>query len=81
MDFTHKRIARFAHCIQFSDKTTQEILTILGPEASLYDKTYIVIRAQDKIYTLRMGDWVIIGENCKIKVYKEEEFRTKYENI
>lgn len=75
----YKRKARFADCIQFSHATKQDILALLGFNASSYGEDYIMVRHEKGVSTLRLSDWVVIGEDLRTRVYTDREFHTKYE--
>lgn len=47
--------------------------------ADLFDSNTVMIRSERGIDTLRLGDWVVRGENSQVKTYTDSVFHSKYE--
>lgn len=95
-NFTHKKRPYKAFAIQWNGHNTDDVFELLSPFASVcihkYGKEetsneYIMIRFNDKldgrpsIYTMSIGEWVVMGENGKTKCYTDEVFKVKYEEL
>lgn len=78
MTATHQKRAYRAVCTQWDGTNTAQILALLG-DATQYGEN-IMCRYSLGISTLRVGDWVVVGENGEIKTYRNEVFHVKYEN-
>ena len=74
--WNYLRRARKASCQQFDGVHVPECLT----SASLI-RGYLMVRDGVVIGTLHKGDWVVIGEDGKIRLMHEAEFNSKYELI
>lgn len=56
-----------------------EMLEPAGCEVDLYGEDMIMLRSAEGIKTLRLGDYVVRGENGSVKTYTDKIFTTKYE--
>lgn len=65
------------HGLNFMDVV--EMLEIGGCVANLYGTDMVMIRSERGVDTLRLGDWVVRGENNNIKTYTDSVFHSKYE--
>ena len=70
-----------ADCLQLSVDNQKEALELLGEEASPYGVNCILLRGDHGIQTVRVGDWVVRGENGVVKSYVPASFHAKYEEI
>ena len=87
--FTHQKRPYRATAVQFTNTNAEHILTILNQnaEALKYGPTEIMIRfavpmqGRKLIDVITHGDWVVTGENDEVKVYTNEQFKLKYEEL
>jgi len=78
---THQRRSRKAECFQFKGHN-YDVIAPLFESASLYGTDTIMLRKhQGGIKCLSIGDWVVIGEDGKVRTYKDNEFNLMYEVI
>lgn len=73
-----------ASAIQWDGNNFDHICDLLESEdysGDLYGADYVLIRSKEGISTLRLGDWVVQGENRAIKTYTDKIFQVKYERI
>lgn len=77
---THEKIPYPAYCIQWDGRNTAEVIAHFD-EACLYDTDNIMIRHSEGISTMRLGDWVRIGQNGTVKVIKPEVFAERYRAV
>jgi hypothetical protein len=83
MSFTHRKRAYHAHAIQWDGNNLEELRELLD-NVQVHDDEHLMVRhAQGPltIQTLKVGDWVVQGENGVVKCYTDEVFRTKYEGL
>ena len=90
---THKRRARHAEALQFSEANVTDVLAKLrqtdGCSAEQYKGSPDMILVRNTIsdgmnpgiYTIYVGDWLVTGENCKMKHYSDYQFNIKYESL
>lgn len=73
-----------AAAVQWHGHNFTQVLALLESDectASLHDSQTIIIRAGSGINTLRIGDYVVQGENGQIKTYTAAQFAVKYERV
>lgn len=71
-----------ADAIQWHGLNFREVSGMLescGCIANLYGTDMVMIRSELGINTLRLGDWVVRGENNQVKTYTDSIFHIKYE--
>jgi hypothetical protein len=76
---THQRRPRKACCQQFDGKHLPPALA-----AGLIYKGYVLVRdakTGEIVGTLNKGDWVVIGEDGKLRLIREATFASKYEEL
>ena len=78
--YTHQKRPYKACCLQWDKTNSMEIIGILR-HAELQGEDYIVWRHEKGISTLKIGDWVIVGENGVVKTYDNDVFFEKYVSI
>lgn len=87
MTFTHKKRPYRAMCVRWVVDNTAAIITILeggGNEVSLYAEHLMIrwkVPSPRAIDTLKLGEWLRVGENGVVKMMTNEEFELKYEEI
>lgn len=77
-EYTHQKRPYRARCVQF-DGYNYDIIVPLFKDATKYGEDHIMVRYGHGIVTLRVGDWTVIGEDGRIRVYSDEVFHIKYE--
>lgn len=55
------------------------MIEIGGCIANLFGSDTVMIRGAHGVNTLRLGDWVVRGENNNVKTYADSVFHIKYE--
>jgi len=80
MNCTHQRKPRKARAVQWDRTNTQEVFAMLD-DAHLYGADNILIRTEDCVTTMAIGDWVMVGEDGISRVYKDAVWKLKYEEI
>ncbi len=78
MNPTHKRRARLAECIQFDGVTIPDLPYSMTPRNGS-----LMLRDDDShlIGTLHPLNWVVIGEDEKMRIYTDAKFQLMYEVI
>lgn len=76
---THQKRPYKARCVQWVGINTEEIVSLLKDVQPWGD--YLMYRYPNGVGTLRMGDWVVVGENGQVKCYTDAVFRIKYEKL
>ena len=92
--YTHQKRPYRARCIQFDGGNFEAIkglipnselghypLYLSGFGACEQRKPCILVRHPGGISTLYTGYWAVQGENGAVKVYSDEVFRTKYQEV
>ena len=82
---THERIPRRAECLQWTENNTQDVmgrLTQHGMIGELYRDIYIQVY-KDGSYsdTLNIGDWLVEGEDGRLRIYDNETHALMYRPI
>lgn len=71
-----------ADAIQWHGLNFREVSDMIergGCIANLYGTDMVMIRSARGVDTLRLGDWVVRGENDQVKTYTDSVFHIKYE--
>ena len=90
--YTHKRRARHATAVQFTEHNAEQIIQLMrdiGSTAEMYKGATDMILVRNRVpdglnpavYTLYVGDWLVKGENGATKRYSDSQFKIKYEEI
>ena len=90
--YTHRKRPYYAKALQLTAHNFDLIInTILATNkeasASRYGADAIMVRFVNPLPrqctpdTMRVGDWVVTGENGVTKVYTQEQFSIKYEAL
>jgi hypothetical protein len=80
---THRRITRTAECIQW-DGYNISVFRSLIPDASfeIFREKYLISRGSTLGFlSLKLGDWIVKGEDRIIRFYPEEKFKLMYEKL
>jgi hypothetical protein len=80
MKFNYQKRPYKAECIQWDGLNGQEICAMFD-DAVLYGSDAIMIRHQAGVSTVRLGGWVVRGENGMVKTYSDHDFTVKYITI
>lgn len=78
--FNYQKRPYRAVCVQWNGDNADEIINMLE-DAQVFREEYIVVRHQGGMHTLRLGDWVISGEDGTARFYTNEVFSIKYEGV
>lgn len=93
MKYTHQKRPYMATCIQWNGNNVEDVKEMLEhtPRTTVEHRgVYLVLRTVElnaegfdmlRISTLFHGDWVVQGENRKVKVYTDAVFWEKYEVV
>lgn len=71
-----------ATAIQWHGLNFREVSDMIesgGCIANLHGSDLVIIRSARGVGTLRLGDWVVQGENQEVKTYTNGIFHIKYE--
>jgi hypothetical protein len=77
---THKKRAYLADCIQWDGSNFEEVRELF-PDAENFIDQFITLRGHGWLKTLKIGDWLVVGENLEVKCYSPEIFEIKYERL
>lgn len=80
MAFNYQKRPYRALCAQWKGDNAAEIIVMLD-NAHVFRDEFIVVRQPGRIHTLRLGDWVLKGEDGTARFYTNENFRIKYEAV
>jgi hypothetical protein len=75
--YTHQKRPYRAKCLQWDGTNAAALDDVL--QHLTEHGSELLIRHHGMIETLRVGDWVVTGENGEVKCYTDEVFRVKYE--
>lgn len=78
--FNYQKRSYRAACVRWTGDNSAEIIGLFD-NAHVFREEYIVIRLPGGVHTLRVGDWVIKGEDGAARFYTHEVFSIKYEAI
>ena len=83
MNPTHKRIIRTAKCTQWLGSNLPEVLPYFpNTDLEIYREKYLMIRSPNtNLVVLEPTDWVVLGEDLKVRVYPESKFNLMYEKL
>jgi len=77
----YKKRSYLADCLQLTLDNQAEVVALLGEGANAYGLNCILFRDDIGIQTIRIGDFVVRGENGVIKSYASASFHAKYQAI
>ena len=78
--FNCQKRAYKATSIQWDGTNTDEVIAAF-PEACRYGSEYLMIRHKEGVSTLKMGAYIVTGENGEVKAYDEVTYHIKYEDL
>ncbi len=81
---THRQISREAICIQLTNNEEEVIRFCEGHNIKCEKhRGYLLMRGhvQGGIFALHKTDWVVEGEDGKIRYYWDKLFKIKYEGL
>lgn len=90
--YTHRKRPYYAQATQLTKYNIQDMVhwiqaTNREATASLYDGGKIMVRFANPLprqctpNVMNVGDWLVIGENGIAKLYTDEQFKIKYEEL
>ena len=79
MPYTHQKRPYLAHAIQWDGNNFEDVAALL-PNSEVY-RGCLMIRHESGIWCMSHGDWAVKGMNGQVKVYSDEVFRVKYEEL
>jgi hypothetical protein len=86
MNPTHERIPRRAECLQWDGENSEAVIELLlrgGLVGGLFREcSYILAREDGRVKCgISRGQWVLMGEDGKIRVYSDDEFKVMYRRL
>ena len=82
--YNYKKKPYRALCLQYRDGNAEEVLSMLSQnnaEGHLYGEHIMVRYNMHRINTIGYGDWVVVGEDGRVRFHGEDVFKIKYEEI
>lgn len=78
--FNYQKRPYRAMCVQWNGDNAADIIGMLD-SAHVFREEFIVVRQPGRMHTLRLGDWVLKGEDGAARFYTNENFKIKYEAV
>jgi hypothetical protein len=78
-----KKVAYYGESVQWDGSNLlkmQELCSGLVCRLLKYDDL-LMVRLNNEIFTLKVGDWMVKGENGEVKHYTNEIYHIKYQGI
>lgn len=79
MNPTHQRRPRKAECLQYTGVNTTDALAMLNDDECQQHTGGIIVRRKWDIALVRVGSWILKGEDGKIRILSDADFLSKYE--
>ena len=86
MSYNYQKRAYKAFALRWDGSNTSDILKLFT-EATKYGEEAIMVRWQDPvshkcgISTISIGDWCVVGEDGKTRIYTDTRMKTLYRPI
>lgn len=82
MNYTHKKRQYNAHAVQWTQNNLVDVQAMLpSAEISKVGDVAFIRYAPGECNVMKSLDWIVKGENGDIKIYSDDIFHIKYEEI
>ena len=80
--YTHKKRPYLAHAIQWDESNLESIAAMLPKaEVQMVGRVAFIRYEPGECDIMRPRDWIVKGENGDVKLYSDDIFRVKYEEV